>query len=406
MHRLRSQRVWLVGLVAGLALAAAAVPGTATNAARFTFVKVFPGSAPEYTALTVSEDGEASYDGRALKEQAEPEAFRLPAGIVAQLFRLVAELNYFRNLSLESPRKIASMGEKTFRYQKENERSEVRFNYTENSTAKALLDLCERITRSRYLVAQLQFKLKYDRLGVLSTLREFERYFNSGELIYLEQFVPVLARISNHPQVLRLAQNRAKALLARIQGAPAQIHYERVERQRSRYYAVTLREDGVATYENRPLDQPANTLPLTLSEALGACAFALVRQANYLRDVAGYREPGDTPEGVRLTYEAGYEYNQAAFAHPPTAALAAAVKLFEQILLQVELRTRLTKALAEKSSELVVVLRDLEEAVERAELAEPAEFIPLLEKVVNDLGYYAPEQELARKILDKLRQLR
>lgn len=404
------QRVWLASLVVVLALPAPAAQRAAASAeassACFTFVKVFPGSAPEYTALTVSEDGEASYDGRTLQDGAEPEAFRLPAAMVARLFSLVAELNYFRNLSLESPRKIASLGKKTFRYQKGGEWSEVRFNYTENPTARALLDLCERITRGRYLIAQLQFKLKYDRLGVLSTLREFERYFNGGELIYLEQFVPVLTRISNHPRVLRLAQNRAKALLARIQGAPAQIHYEQASEQLGWYYAVTLRKDGVASYESRPLDQPTNTQPLTLSQSLYARAFELVRQANYLRDVAGYREAEGAPEGVRLTYEAGYEYNQVAFAHPPTVALAALAELFRQILVQVELRTRLTKALAEEPLELVVVLRDLQQAVEREGLAAPAEFIPLLEKVANDQGYYEVEKELARKILDKLRRLR
>jgi len=394
------QRLWLTGLLLVLALPALA----AQTPARFTFIKVFPGSVPEYTALTVSEAGEASYEGRVLHEQAEPEGFRLPAAMVARLFSLVAELNYFRQLKLESGRKIASLGEKTFRYQKADAQFEVRFNYTENSTAVTLLDLCERIARGRYLIAQLHFKLKYDRLGVLSTLREFEHSLNSGELIYLEQFVPVLTRIANDPNVLRLAQSRAKALLARTQGLPAQIRYEQASEQRGFYYAVTLREDGLASYEMRPLDQPSNSQPLTLSQALCARAFELVRQANYLRDVAGYREPGASAEGVRLTYEAGYEYNQAAFAQAPTAALAALVKLFAQILLQVELRTRLAKALAEEPVELVLVLRDLEQAVERGGLAEPAEFIPLLEKVANDKSYYEPEQELARRILDKLRQ--
>jgi len=399
MRELTPGRLWLTGLLLVLALAA-----QSASPARFTFIKVFPGSVPEYTALTVSEAGEAHYEGRALHEQAEAEAFLLPAAMVARLFTLVAELNYFRQLTLESSRRIASLGEKTFRYQKGEAQFEVRFNYTENSTAVTLLDLCERIARGRYLIAQLQFKLKYDRLGVLSALREFEHSLNSGELIYLEQFGPVLTRIANDPNVLRLAQTRAKALLARTQGLPAQIRYEQASEQRGFYYAVTLREDGLASYEIRPLDQPTNTQPLTLSQALCARAFELVRQANYLRDVAGYREPGGSPDGVRLTYEAGYEYNQAAFSQPPTASLAALVKLFQQILLQVELRTRLAKALAEEPVELALVLRDLEQAIERRELAEPAEFIPLLEKVANDRSYYEPEQELARRILDRLRQ--
>ncbi|MFQ5817468.1 MAG: hypothetical protein ACE5H2_05870 [Terriglobia bacterium] len=406
--RVRGASLALLALGALLAPAATAgeaprqAPGEAPPA-RFTFIKVFPGSLPEYTALSVAEDGAASYDGRALAEPAQPENFRLPAQLVARLFALVAALEHFDGIQFETSRKIANLGEKTFRYEQGQQRSEVRFNYTENATAVALQELCETIARGRFYIVQLQFKLKFDRLGVLATLREFEHHLNKGRFVYLEQFVPVLTQVAQDRRVVRLAQSRAQRLLERIRGLPAQIHFEQVQEQAGSYVAVSLREDGQGSYERRRLDQPGHRQPLKVSAGVRARVFELLRQANYLRDLNGYREAGKSSSGMRLTYEAGAEYNQVAFSRPPTASLAVLTRLFGQILTQLELRTRLARALGQDGLELPAVLRDLELAVRRRKLAAPAEFVPWLEKVAHGQDFYEAEQALARKILDKIR---
>lgn len=371
--------------------------------ARVTFVKVFRGSLPEYTELTLSQDGQASYDGRVLTESPHPETFTLPAELIAQVFALVAELNYFEGIQVEAGRKIANLGEKTFRYEKGRQRAEVRFNYTENAAADALLELCEKIARGRFHIAQLTFKLKYDRLGVLAALREFEYQFNQGGFVYPEQFIPVLTQLAQDGRVVRLAQSRAQRLLERIGGAPAQILFEQVNELEGWYVAVRLPEDGQASYERRRLDQPSAWRPLRLSETLRARAFTLVQEANYFRDFRAYREPPKGTSGIRLTYEAGTEYNQVAFSTPPAPSLEALGRLFQQCLVQVDFRARLEQALGPDTLELPLVLRELEEALAEKALAEPAEFVPLLEQVVHGQTFFAGEQALARKILDRIR---
>lgn len=390
----------LVALLALLAPLAARVPPSPPS--RFTFIKVFPGSVPEYTALTVSEDGTASYDGRALNQSAQPENFRLPPELVAQLFARAAELNYFRDLKLDSPRKIANLGEKTLRWQAGELHSEVRYNYTQNPTAAALQELCEKIARGRYYVAQLEFRLKFDRLGVLDTLREVERHFNSRAFVHFEQFVPVLNSVAQDRRVVQLARTRSERLLERIRGAPARVHFEQVSQQPNSYVAVSLREDGPASYEVRRLNEPSHPLPLEVSAGVRARVFELLREASYLRDLGSAPPPPALTAGFRLTYEAASEYNQASFTTPPTPALADLVRLFSQVLTQREFRARLTRALREARAELPAVLYELEQAVRQRALIEPAEFVPLLEKVAQGGAFYREEQALARKILEQI----
>ncbi len=393
-------RIFCLALLVAAALPLAAADQAAAPA-RFTFIKIFPGSLPEYTGLTVAEDGAATYDGRSLQELPHPENFRLPADLTAQLFTYAAALNFFQGVQLDSSRRIANLGRKTFRFEKGAERNEVEFNYTENAAANALLDLCEKIARSRFHIARLEFKLRFDRLGMLETLREFEYQFNNKALIYYEQFIPVLTQIAQDSRLVRLAQTRAQRLLERIRGAPAQVRYEQANEQTGWYLAVNLSQDGSATYEIRRLDQPPDPQPLQVSERLRERIFAALAQADFLRGSSSASDK--LPGGVRLTYEAGHEYNQVGFSTPPTAALSELTRLFRQLLTQIEFRTRLARALEQDVYELPLVLRDLEQALSQGALAEPAEFVPALERVLGSQSYYEEEQALARKILERIR---
>lgn len=390
------------GLLALLPLLVSSAQSPATPPARFSFFKVFPGSLPEYTALTLSEDGSASYDGRALNESPQPDTFRLPPEVVNRIFALAAELNYFRDLELESPRKIANLGQKALRYEKGEQQGQVRFNYTENRSAAALQELCEKIARGRFYIAQLQFQLKFDRLAVLETLQQFENQLNNRGFVHLEQFVPVLTQVVADSRVVRLAQTRAQRLLERIRSTGARVRFEYVSEPQNWYAAINLGEDGQGSYESRRLKEPDNPQLLDVSPSVRALAFELLRKSDYLR------EPGVAVRHVavgvsfKLAYEAGLEYREVVSSPPPPANLAALITFFNQILTQVELRSRLTHALGQDLVELPVVLHNLEQAVSRGALAEPGEFIPVLEQVARGPNFLEAERALARKILGKL----
>lgn len=380
----------------------AASAGTEPSSARLLYTKSFKGRLPEYTRVIVAESGEASYEGRALDEQAEPEPFRVSPEVTARLFALAAELNYFRGLELESSYRVAYLGEKTFAYEKGGQVTSVSYNYTENATADELERLFDRIARGRFLLRQLEFKLQFDQLGVLETLREFERDFNAGRLVDYPQFAPVLERIANDPRLLRLAQIRAAELLRRIRGAAGRLQMEYGDQRSGWYYRVVVEEQGTVTYEGRRFDQPANPQQLKLPETATARLLELTRQANYFRDLATASEVQQL-SGYRFTYEAGAEHNEVGFSQPPDATLAEMVHIFQQVLLQEQYRSRLRAAVDAGSIDLQVLLQDLESAIARDALIAPKEFVPLLEEIANGSTQHPVARDQAQRLLTRLR---
>ena len=135
-----STRTWraLVGLSLLLLLFLLA-PGhlAAGNSASVAYRRVFKSSVPEFIEIKVSDAGECTYDIRQLDEPANPQAFEVGSALRAKIFQLAAQLNYFRDLDLDIRRRIANLGQKTFRYERGKEAYEASFNYTINKIGRA-----------------------------------------------------------------------------------------------------------------------------------------------------------------------------------------------------------------------------------------------------------------------------
>ncbi len=185
--------------------------------ARVIFVKEFPGSFPDYYSVTVNEKGEAVY--ATAPDDAQPLRFRLSESLTRQLFETVARLNHFRDVQLESRKRVAAMGKKTLRYEAGGQRSEAWFNYTENQDAVALAGLFERISITEQLLLGLERMVRFDRLGVVKQLLQIEIAMNKRELVEPAQFVPLLEDITRDSRFLHMAQERAANLLDRIRNS-------------------------------------------------------------------------------------------------------------------------------------------------------------------------------------------
>jgi len=386
-------------------LLACALPVLAGDdaAARLTFTKLFRERAPEYVRVTVTEDGRATYQGGTEDDPGEPESFRLSAEVTARMFALAAELNNFRGVALEARQQVANLGRKTFIFERGGERSEVTYNYTQNHAGDELQRLFEKIARGRHLSQQLEARLVYDRLGVLETLREFEREFNTGGLVDLEQFVPVLQSIGADRQVMRLAQTRAQRLLARIRGGGRRLQIEHGDQGSGWYLRLAVDDGGAAAYEERRFNQPPVERPLALPPAVTARLWELARQANYFRGQASSAYAEAQLNGYRLLYEAGAEHNEVAFTTAPDAVLAEIAYLFQRVVRQEEFRQRLQAAVEEKSVTLQVVLQELEAAVQAGGVAEPKDFVPLLEKIAGAGDTHPRVREQAERLLARIR---
>jgi hypothetical protein len=183
----------------------------------FTYRRVFKSSVPEFIEIRIQENSAAAtYEIRQLDEDAGATPFEIGPALRSKIFQLVSELHRFKGLDLDVHRKIANLGEKTFRWDAGTETSEVKFNYTLNSTATQLLQIYEGLARQQELIELLQRRIKYDRLGVNDALLQFENDLSKSVLPEPERALPLLDQIASDSRFVEIARQRSRALAERI----------------------------------------------------------------------------------------------------------------------------------------------------------------------------------------------
>jgi len=197
------------------ASAAAADPGGAT----ITYRRVFKGSVPEFIEIKIREHGKATSDIRQLDDDVDPEPFEVGAPVQKKIFDLAAELKNFAIPSLDIQKKIANLGEKTFRYENGAEVHETSFNYTMNSPATQLMQIFEGLARQQQDLVLLQRSAKFDRLGINDALMQFESDMDHRLLPEPERMLTVLDQIAGDPHFVEIARSRARALAERIRNS-------------------------------------------------------------------------------------------------------------------------------------------------------------------------------------------
>ena len=187
------------------------------ESAKLTFRRVFKSSSPEFIEIVVPEDGHlATYDIRQLDEDPSASQFEISGGLRARMFDLAAQLNHFQGQDLDVHRKIANLGEKTFRWEKGASAHEVKFNYTLNSAASQLLQIFEGLARQQEHVMLLTRRMRYDRLGINDALLQFETDLNHKLLPEPQCALPMLDEIGNDARFVDIARQRARTLAERI----------------------------------------------------------------------------------------------------------------------------------------------------------------------------------------------
>jgi hypothetical protein len=192
-------------------------PAPAPTGAKMTFRRVFKSSSPEFIEIAVREDSDvAAYEIRQLDEDAGPSPFQVSAGLRAKMFALAAQLNHFQGQDLDVHRKIANLGEKTFRWESGAEVHETKFNYTLNSAAAQLLQIFEGLARQQEFVDLISRRMRYDRLGINDALLQFESDLNRSLLPEPQRVLPMLDQIAGDDRFVGIARQRARSLAERI----------------------------------------------------------------------------------------------------------------------------------------------------------------------------------------------
>ena len=180
---------------------------------RLFYSRSFPGSVPPYFQVTLDRNGDTEY--REAPDEDNPLQFHLTEAEANEVFGLAEKLDYFKH-PLESPAKVAFMGMKTFRYENGAQKSEVKFNFSEDPQARELVDWFERMGESAEHRIELERTAKYDRLGVLKALLLLESAMDRKRLVGMDQYLPMLDRIAKNESYMHTARARAAEIAEAI----------------------------------------------------------------------------------------------------------------------------------------------------------------------------------------------
>ncbi len=194
-----------------LSLAASADP-------RIIYSKVFPGSVPASVIITLERDGHGVY--KESVDDSQPLKFVLKQSEADEIFALAEKLDRFKR-PLESGLKVAFMGTKAFQYVDGTAGPEVKFNYSLDPDAKTINDWFERMSETEQHFIALERTVKFDKLGAHKALLQMNAAMERNRLVALEQFLPLLDRVSKNQSYLNMARERATLMADWIRnGAP------------------------------------------------------------------------------------------------------------------------------------------------------------------------------------------
>lgn len=209
---LKSLVLVLVYLVWPVGAAAQEAPAPA----RLTFTKVLAGSTPEFEEVTVDSNGSGTYDGRKLSDPPSPRSIQLSPATTQKVFALAHALNDFKSIDLESHKKVANLGRKTFAFEQGGMKNQAEFNYSLRREAQELAEVFERIAAVEEHVKALEYDSKYDPLSLPRELLLIQIDLDNKALVDPDLMAPMLEQITRNSHFLHLAQSRAQDILQRI----------------------------------------------------------------------------------------------------------------------------------------------------------------------------------------------
>lgn len=173
------------------------------------YSKSFPGSTPAYVSIELQHDGQCVY--KEAPDDEQPVKFKIAPEEAAEMYALAAKLEHFER-KLESGLKVAFMGEKTFRWIDSGKESEQKFNYSQDEDANKLHDWFEKLTQTEQLFFGLERTVRFDKLGVHKAILQLEAAWDRKRLVAIDQFLPLLDRVTKNSSYLNMARERAAAL--------------------------------------------------------------------------------------------------------------------------------------------------------------------------------------------------
>ncbi|MHB8526558.1 MAG: hypothetical protein ACYDD2_10445 [Candidatus Acidiferrales bacterium] len=201
------------------AFAQSGTPAPASEAAQgpvLVFRKVFKSSYPEFSEIKVGVNGSGTYDIRQLDETPSPQPMQIGQALAHKIFELAGELHDFQGVDLDVHRRIANLGQKTFRYQNGSEDFQVTFNYTLNNSANQLLAIFDGLQRQELDLSDMRRAMRYDHLGIDDVMRRVQRDLKNKLLPEPDALLDTLDQIAANTDLIDIARQRARSIAEQI----------------------------------------------------------------------------------------------------------------------------------------------------------------------------------------------
>jgi len=203
---------------------------TNPNEPTITFDLFWEAANPQSYTITVESSGKATYVSRNPTRQeggstsADPDytlEFTISPANRDRIFLLAKAVGYFHG-DFDYKHKVANTGRKTLTYADTTRHFQTTYNYSENKDIEQITRIFQGISNTIEHGRKLQFKRRFDKLGLENELKGMEEMASEGYLAEVQIIAPVLQNIANDSSVLHIARQRAQRLLSGATTSAAQ----------------------------------------------------------------------------------------------------------------------------------------------------------------------------------------
>jgi hypothetical protein len=184
-----------------------------------TFSCDFPGSEPDHYVISVSDDGNSSYDSdsKLSSDSVVGDSFHsdftVSQAARTQVFDLAKRAHYFEGQIDSKNKNLASTGTKTLTYKDAQKSTHASYNYSPVPSVQDLTTFFQALSTTLEFGHRLDYYLHYQKLALDDELKKMEEMWNNHEIQEISAVAPVLQKIADDPAVIKVVRARAQRLL-------------------------------------------------------------------------------------------------------------------------------------------------------------------------------------------------
>jgi hypothetical protein len=179
---------------------------------------------PNWYSVTVEADGPAAYRSQPKvgpnEIPGDPYMVKFTATEATRkrMFALAAAVKFFQGNFEYRGGNIAKTGTKTLRYQYGKETNETSFNFSTNTDLMDLVTMFQQISTTIEFGRRIDFKLRFDKLGLDSELKALESAYSRGALLEVQAIAPILQKVLNDRGTMNISRARIQHILGQNGG--------------------------------------------------------------------------------------------------------------------------------------------------------------------------------------------